>query len=231
VDRGARRGGGIVDPMTTTPPHETDTHRDNEDVQPFSRQELRGMLRAPLRMVDLVLGERRRLAANVAQEHRLPSVLLVLVAATAVFALPFGAVLGLHDFWRVAALLLGGVAICVPSLHVFGRYLGARLSWAQTLSVSLSASAVTALFTFAFAPILAFFRATMSDSAVVTPGAMSVLLLVCALAAGIGQLFRLPLADPSLRRLSSTFIVLLIPWVVLYLFITVRLATVLGLIA
>ena len=187
------------------------------------------MLRAPLRMVDLILGERRRFAANVAQEHRLPSLLLVLAAATAVFALPFGVVLGLPLFWRVAALLLGGVAICVPSLHAFGRYLGARMSWAQTLSVSLAASAVTALFTSAFAPILAFFRATMSDSAVVTPQAMAVLLLVFAFAAGVGQLFRLPRADAALRRISATLIALLIPWVVLYLFITVRLASVLGL--
>ena len=61
--------------------------------------------------------------------------------------------LGLDRFWRVAALLLGALAICVPSLHVFGRYLGAGLSWAQTLAVSLAATAVTSLFTFAFAPI------------------------------------------------------------------------------
>jgi hypothetical protein len=211
---------------TEPPPQIEHAH---EEVQPFSRQELRGMLLAPLRMVDLVLGERRRLATNVAQEHRLPSLLLVLAAATAVFALPFGVVLGAPLFWRVAALLLGGVAICVPSLHVFSRYLGARMSWAQTLSVSLAAGAVTALFTAAFAPILAFFRATMSDAAVVTPQAMAVLLLVLAFAAGIGQLFRLPRADAALRRISATLIALLIPWVVLYLFITVRLASVLGL--
>lgn len=187
------------------------------------------MLRAPLRMVDLVLGERRRLATNIAQEHRLPSLLLVLAAATAVFALPFGVVLGAPPlFWRVAVLLLGGVAICVPSLHVFSRYLGARMSWAQTLGVALAASAVTALFTSAFAPILAFFRATMSGSAVVTPQAMAALLLVFAFAAGIGQLFRLPRADAALRRISATLVALLIPWVVLYLFITVRLASVLG---
>ena len=85
------------------------------------------MLRAPLRMADLVLGARRRFATNVAQEHRLPTLLLVLTVATAVFALPFGAVLGLAGFWRVAALLLGALAICIPSLHVFGRYLGRGL--------------------------------------------------------------------------------------------------------
>lgn len=187
------------------------------------------MLRAPLRMVDLILGERRRLVANVAQEHRLPSLLLVLVAATALFALPFGAVLGPHGFWRVAALLLGGLAICVPSLHVFARYLGAGFTWAQTLTVSLAAAAVTALFTFAFAPILGFFRVTMSASSVVTPAAMAVWLLIFAFAAGIGQLFRLALGDRAVaRHLRAAAIPVLIPWVLLYVFITVRLAGFLG---
>ena len=189
------------------------------------------MLRAPMRMVDLLLGERRRFAMNVAQEHRLPSLLLVLAVATAAFALPFGAVLGLDGFWRVAALLLGALAICIPSLHVFGRYLGAGLSWAQTLAVSLAATAVTSLFTLAFAPILGFLRATMTASTVVTAGGMAVVLLVCAFAAGIGQLVRLLQGEPALRGLGPSLGLVLIPWLVLYLFITVRLASVLGLIA
>ena len=194
------------------------------------------MLRAPMRMVDLLLGERRRFAMNVAQEHRLPSLLLVLAVATAAFAVPFGAVLGLDGFWRVGALLLGALAVCLPSLHVFGKYLGARLSWMQTLSVSLAASAVTSLFTLAFAPILAFLRLTMKD-VVLTDSAylgwheMAVPLLVCALAAGIGQLFRLLRGEPALRGLGPSLGLVLIPWLSLYLFVTVRLASVLGLIA
>jgi hypothetical protein len=215
--------------MTTTNCDEPEVRQEPEDVQPFSRQELRGMLAAPLRLIDLVLGERRRFAANVAQEHRLPLLLLVLTVATAAFALPFGAVLGGRGFWRVAALLLGGIAICVPSLHVFGRYVGAGLSWAQTLAVSLAAAAVTSLFTLALAPILAFFRATMSASSIVAPTDMVVLLLMCAFGAGIGQLVRLSLADRALaRRIGASAIPVLVPWIVLYVFITVRLAAVLG---
>jgi hypothetical protein len=198
---------------------------------PFSRQELRGMLGAPLRMVDLVLGARRRFATNIAQEHRLPTLLLVLAVATAAFALPLGAVMGLGQFWRIAALLLGALGICVPSLHVFGRYMGAGLSWAQTLAVSLAATAVTSLFTFAFAPIVGFLRATMTASAEVHWAEVAIVLLGCALVAGIGQLFWLLRGEPALRRLGPRFGLVLIPWLVLYLFITVRLATVLGLIA
>jgi hypothetical protein len=213
----------------TTESHEAEAGR--EEVQPFSRQELRGMLRAPLRMVDLVLGARRRFATNIAQEHRLPTLLLVLAVATAAFAVPFGLVLGLDRCWRVAALLLGALAICVPSLHVFGRYLGAGLSWAQTLAVALAATAVTSLFTFAFAPILGFLRATMTSPSEVPWRDMAVLLLGCALAAGIGQLFFLMRGEPVLRRLGRSFGLLLIPWLALYVVITVRLATALHLIA
>jgi hypothetical protein len=209
--------------------HNTELELSQEETQPFSRQELRGMLGAPLRMIDLVLGNRRRFAANVAQEHRLPTLLFVLAIATAAFALPFGAVLGVGYVWRVAALLLGGLAICVPSLHVFARYLGAGLSWAQTLAMALAATAVTSLFTFALAPILGFFRATMSSSAQVTVQNTAVVLLVLAFAAGIGQLFRLALADRALtRRIGTVAIPVIVPWLVLYLIITVRLANVLG---
>ena len=60
---------------------------------------------------------------------------------------------------------------------------------------------------------------------------MAVLLLGCALAAGIGQLFFLMRGEPALRRLGRSFGLLLIPWLALYVVITVRLATVLDLIA
>jgi hypothetical protein len=215
---------------TTTIDSEPETCQEIEEPQPFSRQELSAMLRAPLRMADLVLGERRRLVANIAQEHRLPSLLLVLAGATAGFALPFGAVLGPAHFWRVAALLLGGLAICVPSLHVFGRYLGARLSGAQTLSVSLAATAVVSLFTLAFAPIVGFLRVTMTSSRDVSWEGIAFLLMTGALLAGIGQLFRLLRGAPALRALGPSLGPVLIPWLGLYLFITFRLACVLGLV-
>jgi hypothetical protein len=219
--------------MTTTTITTTNTEPEanHEEVMPFSRQELRGMLGAPLRMLDLVLGARRRFAANIAQEHRLPSLALVLAAATAAFALPFGVVLGLDHFWRLAALLLGGLAICLPSLHVFGKYLGGGMSWAQTLCVALAATAVTSVFTLAFAPILAFLRATMTADAVVTPHGMAVVLLLCAFAAGIGQLLSLLCGEPVLHKLRSSLMLIIVPWLALYLFTTIRLASVLALVS
>jgi hypothetical protein len=212
-------------------PNEAEVAPSGEEVLSFSKQELRGMLRAPMRMVDLVLGSRGRFAMNIAQEHRLPSLMLVLTIATAGFALPFGLVLGLDRFWRLAALLMGGLAICVPSLHVFGKYLGARVSWAQTVCIALATTAVTALFTLAFAPIVGFLRLTMTDSASVPPQAVAGLLFAFALTAGMGQLFRLLRDEEALRGLGPSLGVVLIPWLALYVFITVRLASVLGLFA
>jgi hypothetical protein len=212
-------------------PNETEVATGAEEVFSFSRQELRGMLRAPMRLLDLVLGERRRFAMNIAQEHRLPTLLAVLAVATAVFALPFGAVLGLDRLWRAAALLLGALAICLPSLHVFGKYLGARVSWAQTSCIALAATTVTSLFLFAFAPIIGFLRVTMADVASVTPQFMAAVLFGLALTAGIGHLLRLLLGAPALRQAGATLGLVLVPWLVLYLFITARLAGVLGLFA
>jgi hypothetical protein len=112
---------------------------------------------------------------------------------------------------------------------VFGRYVGGGLSLAQTLCISLVATATTSLFTLAFAPIVAFLRATMRFSHDVSWAELAFLLLFGALAAGIGQLFRLLRGDPVLRTRGRSLNFVLIPWLALYLFITVRLAGVLGL--
>ena len=200
-----------------------------DEVCAVSRHELRAMLRAPFGLADLVLGQRRRLAVNIAQEHRLPTLALVLTAATIGFALPFGAVLGPARCWRVAALWLGGIAICLPSLQVFGTYLGARLTWMQTLCVSLASSATAALFTFAFAPILAFVHLTMSDGRSVDAHDVATVLLFVSMFAGIGQLLRFLRRGTALAPLGRSLGPVLFPWLVLFFFINVRLAGVLDL--
>ena len=57
------------------------------------------------------------------------------------------------------------------------------------------------------------------------------LLFAFALTAGMGQLLRLLRDEPALRGLGPSLGVVLIPWLGLYVFITVRLASVLGLFA
>jgi hypothetical protein len=200
-----------------------------EEVYPFSQQELAAMLRRPLRTMDLVLAQGRRLAANIALDHRLPQVGLVLLLTTCLFALPYAAVVDVTRIWRVPLLLLGSMAICLPSLHVFGRFIGGRLSWTQMLSVALSATAVASLFTFAFAPILGFLRVTMTGAHIINAANMSVVLLIFALGTGIVQLLRLLRGDSSLRGIGASVTRVLLPWLALYIFIFCRLAQVLEL--
>ena len=69
----------------------------------------------------------------------------------------------------------------------------------------------------------------MSQSEVVSVHGMAVTLLVFAFAAGIGELFRVALGDPVFaRRIGPLAIPVVVPWLVLHLIITVRLAGVLG---
>ena len=108
------------------------------------------------------------------------------------------------------------------------------MSWAQTLCIALAATAVTSLFTLAFAPIVGFLRVTMTAPAVGVPAQnVAVMLLALALIkAGIGQLLRLLRVEAALRGLTVLSLgLVLVPWLVLYVFITVRLAGVLDLFA
>ncbi len=94
-------GSASINPL----PHEIEGAAP-EPVRPFSAAELRGALLGPHRVARLVLTERARLAASVAEQEHLGLLVAVLLMASLVLALPFGAVLGLEGFWRVSWLLL-----------------------------------------------------------------------------------------------------------------------------
>jgi hypothetical protein len=153
--------------------------------------------------------------------------LVGLLLSSVLFALPFGAVLDLGRFWKVAWLLIGSLLICFPSLHIFSVYFGSRLSVAQNLCLSLSITSVAALFTFGFFPILWFFDATMpSTAATVTSDGIAVFLLTLSLLAGLGQLTGLLRAGGARIALS----LFLLAWQVLFVFITFRMACFLDLV-
>jgi len=97
------------------------------------------------------------------------------------------------------------------------------------LCISLAASATAALFTFAFAPILAFVRLTMSGGQFVGARDIATLLLLVSMFAGIGQLLRFLHRGTALAPLGRSLGPVLFPWLALFLFINVRLASVLDL--
>jgi len=199
------------------------------DRSALSREELAGALRRPQHLLRLVLVQRERLFASIAREQHLWLLAGALLLGSLLYALPFGAVLGVARFWRVAVLLLGSLAICVPSLHVVGAFIGSRLRLAQTLCLALVISSVASLFTFGFFPIVWFLGATMQEGSAVESG-LAVALLGVSLSAGIAQFVRSQRAVSLLRELQPTFTLLLLGWLGLLVFITFRLALSLGLV-
>jgi len=191
-----------------------------ETAPPFARGELRSIFARPHRALDLVFSERERLVATVSERREPALLVLVLLFASALFALPYGAVLGWERFWRVAATFLGALAVCFPSLHVFSAYVGLRLRTEQNLALALVITSVASLFTFGFFPILWFLKATMRPDAVITPAHLSVVLLCASLFAGIAHLYR------CLPRMHGQWVYVLVSlgWQLLFVFITHRMA-------
>ena len=192
----------------------------------FDDREMYALYQRPHRVADLVLAQWPRFVATVAAGGHLRLLVVSMVAASVVFAVPYGLVLGLHAAWRVTALFLGSLLLCVPALHVFGAYLGQRRSPAQTLAQALSLSTVAALFSLAFAPILWFLAVTNAPGAVIdTPMLSRWLLAVCFLA-GVGHLLR---CTWGARALGAADLMLVPVWLTLLGFVTLRMAGALGL--
>lgn len=195
-------------------------------VVPHTAQELRALFVAPLRFLQVVLSDHGRLAHTISTGSNMVLLVGALLYASVLFALPFGAVLGLERFWRIAVLLVGSLAICFPSLQVFSAYVGCRIDTRQNLALGLVITCVAALFTFGFFPILWFLQATMLEDATITPYGLSLALIAFSLLAGILHLYR------CLARfvgLVSAYTLLMLFWNVLFFFITYRMARVLEL--
>ena len=197
---------------------------------PFSETELRSALYLPHRAIDLVLTERERWLATVAEQRRLPVLVLVMVVAGGAFAVPYGVVLGAARFWQIAALYFGSVLICFPSLHVFSAFLGVRVRLAQSFALALLISTVAAIFTFGFFPVLWFLSATMSHEASTgTLQGISIVLLTVSLVAGVVQLARCLRSESPLARARGLSLLMFF-WQCLLLFITYRMGLELGIV-
>lgn len=198
-------------------------------AEPQREHEIRAALWNPLAMVDLVVAAPARLVANVDQRASIGLVALALLLGAATFAIPYGLVLGVDSWWRVAALYLGSTLICLPSLHVFSAFLGLRATFVQTTVLALTIPASSAVFTLGFAPILGFLRSTFDPaSRQVSWRDVSSVLLVIALTCGVVQLWR------CLYWWRSATVQWFLPfvwvaWHVVFAYVLLRMAHVLGL--
>lgn len=196
---------------------------------PFPRADLYAALTRPHLAIPLVLAQRARWIATVTAGRDGGLLVVLMLASSAVYALPYGLVLGIGRFWQIAALYLGSVAICLPSLHVFGAYLQVRLDLTQALVLGLSTACVASMFSFGFAPIFAFLSLTMdASSSAGTVWGLSALLLGASVFAGTIHLLR-ALHHSTEIGAPSPLHALMVAWQILLLFITYRMGLVLGL--
>lgn len=204
------------------------------EILPFGQRELTACVTRPHRMLDIVLGERLRLAANLRTGSDVMALVTVLLLCSVAFAVPFALIDGPERVAHIAMLFLGSVLLCYPSLQVFGSYLGVRMHPAQTFAIALVIPSAAALFTFGFAPIYWFLDFTMpSDGTEGMPnsGAITrVVLLVFSLLLALSHLNRCLFGDSNLKVLRDNW-ALWVGWQVLLVFLTYRMAETLDLFA
>lgn len=158
---------------------------------PLSDADLARVWRAPHRSAEVFLGRWREVADRIWQTAAPVRLLSLQLAVALVAALAYGLVQDLERPWIIAALYAGSVLICFPALHVFGCYFGGARRATQDLAIALTLSTTAALFTFGFAPVLWFLKATMhADARGLTAAELSFGLLAVAFVAGLGQLGR-----------------------------------------
>jgi hypothetical protein len=119
-------------------------------------------------IVERILRDRAGIWDQIIAERHLPKLILRMLLSIVICLAAYGAVLGASNGWlqalvstvKLPLLFLATLAICLPTLYLFNLVFGARLSVLQTCALIMVAITVTAVLTFAFAPISLFFLIT-----------------------------------------------------------------------
>jgi hypothetical protein len=119
-------------------------------------------------IIERILRDRAGIWAQIIGERDLPKLILRMLLCSAISLAAYGAVLGASNGWlqalvstvKLPLLFLATLAICLPTLYLFNLVFGARLSVLQACALIMVAITVTAVLTFAFAPISLFFLIT-----------------------------------------------------------------------
>ena len=119
-------------------------------------------------IIERILRDRAGIWDQIIGERDLPKLIMRMLATAVISLAAYGAVLGASNSWlqalvstiKLPLLFLITLAICLPTLYLFNLVFGARLSVLQTCALIMVAITVTAVLTFAFAPISLFFLIT-----------------------------------------------------------------------
>jgi hypothetical protein len=119
-------------------------------------------------IVERILRDRTGIWNQIISERDLPKLILRMLLTSAVSLAAYGAVLGASSSWlqavvstvKLPLLFMVTLAICLPTLYLFNLVFGAKLSVLQACALIMVAITVTAVLTFAFAPISLFFLIT-----------------------------------------------------------------------
>lgn len=119
-------------------------------------------------IIERILRDRAGIWDQIIGERDLPKLILRMLFTSAISLAAYGAVLGASSGWlqavvstvKLPLLFLVTLAICLPTLYLFNLVFGARLSVLQACALIMVAVTVTAVLTFAFAPISLFFLIT-----------------------------------------------------------------------
>jgi hypothetical protein len=119
-------------------------------------------------IIERILRDRTGIWDQIIGERDLPKLILRMLLCSAISLAAYGAVLGASNGWlqalvstvKLPLLFLATLAICLPTLYLFNLVFGARLSVLQACALIMVAITVTAVLTFAFAPISLFFLIT-----------------------------------------------------------------------
>jgi hypothetical protein len=127
-----------------------------------------GMASGKQLIIERILRDRAGIWDQIIAERDLPRLILRMLLTSVISLAAYGAVLGASNGWlqalvstvKLPLLFLVTLAICLPTLYLFNLVFGARLSVLQACALIMVAITVTAVLTFAFAPISLFFLIT-----------------------------------------------------------------------
>ncbi len=197
----------------------------------YSTGELTAAFRRPDRMLAIALGESERVSRSLIENRHLGLLTALLLLCGLAGTVAYGGLSPARNWWSTSVLFLGSLSLCFPSLHVFALFCGVRLGLGQMLALALTLTCAAGLFALGFAPIIWFldWSIGVDGRLAVTPRGLSLTLLGVSLLMGAVQMARCLSACQRGRQDGGVLGVIVALWLPLFLFITCRMARLLGL--